>query len=153
MSECCDATYMAWQRIFELARRKNTPLIITDIAGREPMVVLPLDVYERMVDAQLAKTFSPGSISVPVQSVPPDPQPTYVSHVDPHAVSHPSRSVRSEKIALEGIVDMPPSQDVGESPSHIASESVAETMNGEVESEEMLLEEKFYLEPIEEEQK
>jgi nicotinamidase-related amidase len=34
---------MSLQRIIELARRQGMPVILTDVAGREPMVVLPLE--------------------------------------------------------------------------------------------------------------
>ena len=39
---------MSWQRIFEVARERKLPIIVTDLAGREPMVVMPLEEYERM---------------------------------------------------------------------------------------------------------
>jgi nicotinamidase-related amidase len=41
---------MSLQRIIELARRQGMPVILTDVAGREPMVVLPLEAYEKMLD-------------------------------------------------------------------------------------------------------
>ncbi len=41
---------MSWQRILEAARRQGMPVIVTDIAGREPMVLLPFDRYERMLE-------------------------------------------------------------------------------------------------------
>lgn len=43
---------MSLQRIIELARRQGMPVILTDVAGREPMVVLPLEAYEAMLDDQ-----------------------------------------------------------------------------------------------------
>lgn len=39
---------MSWQRILESARRNGFPVIVTDIAGREPMVVMPFDAFEEM---------------------------------------------------------------------------------------------------------
>lgn len=41
---------MSWQRIIEVARKQGMPVIVTDVAGREPMVLLPLEGYERLVD-------------------------------------------------------------------------------------------------------
>ena len=41
---------MSWQRIFEAARSANSPVIVTDVAGREPLVVLPLTEYERLLE-------------------------------------------------------------------------------------------------------
>lgn len=43
-----DAGHMSFQRIIETARRLGTPVIISDVAGREPMVLLPLDVFEAL---------------------------------------------------------------------------------------------------------
>ncbi|MDP3793730.1 MAG: hypothetical protein Q8R07_03175, partial [Candidatus Uhrbacteria bacterium] len=34
---------MSWQRILELARQRGLPVIVTDIGGREPMAILPLE--------------------------------------------------------------------------------------------------------------
>lgn len=43
---------MSLQRIIEVARRQGMPVILTDVAGREPMVVLPLEAYEKMLDGE-----------------------------------------------------------------------------------------------------
>lgn len=43
---------MSFQRVMETARRLQLPLVVTDIAGREPMVVMPLAVYEGLLEAQ-----------------------------------------------------------------------------------------------------
>lgn len=40
---------MSWQRIMEVARKQGMPVIVTDVAGREPMVILPLEGYERLL--------------------------------------------------------------------------------------------------------
>ncbi len=42
---------MSLQRIFESARKLGLPVIVTDPAGREPMVVLPLEQFEAMAGA------------------------------------------------------------------------------------------------------
>lgn len=39
---------MSIQHVFESARRLGLPVILTDIGGRDPMVVLPLDQFEAM---------------------------------------------------------------------------------------------------------
>jgi len=41
---------MSWQRIFRTARRLGSPVIFTDQAGNDPMIVLPLDDYERLIE-------------------------------------------------------------------------------------------------------
>jgi len=39
---------MSLQRVLETARRTGTPVIVTDVAGREPLVVLPLEQFEAL---------------------------------------------------------------------------------------------------------
>ncbi len=39
---------MSLQRIFNVARKLGTPIIMTDAAGLEPLVILPLDQFEAM---------------------------------------------------------------------------------------------------------
>ncbi len=43
-----DGETMSLQRVLETARKTGTPVIITDVAGREPMVILPLEQFEAM---------------------------------------------------------------------------------------------------------
>ncbi len=101
---------MSWQRILEVARRQGTPIIVSDIAGREPMVILPFDEYERLID----------------QRSPP---------ITPRA--------RSEEIAAN----------IAEAfESELASVDAEEPIKSK-ENEEMSLEERFYLEPLDEPQK
>ncbi len=40
---------MSWQKIFNTARRFGTPVIVTDQAGVDPMVILPFDIYEGLI--------------------------------------------------------------------------------------------------------
>lgn len=39
---------MSLQRILESARRLRTPVILSDLAGRDPLVILPLDQFEAL---------------------------------------------------------------------------------------------------------
>jgi len=39
---------MSFQRIFDMVRRQGMPMVVTDSAGKEPVVVLPLEVYEAL---------------------------------------------------------------------------------------------------------
>lgn len=39
---------MSFQRVIETARRTGVPVIMTDVAGREPMVILSLEQFEAM---------------------------------------------------------------------------------------------------------
>lgn len=42
---------MSLERVIEVGRRQGMPVIVTDVGGREPMVLLPLNAYERLLDA------------------------------------------------------------------------------------------------------
>jgi hypothetical protein len=39
---------MSWQRILAFARERDLPVIVTDIAGREPLVVMPFAQFEEL---------------------------------------------------------------------------------------------------------
>jgi hypothetical protein len=41
---------MSWKRIFRTARKVGAPVIITDENGKKPQVILPLDIYEALID-------------------------------------------------------------------------------------------------------
>ncbi len=44
---------MSWKRIFRTARKVGAPVIITDEDGKKPQVVLPLDIYEALIDEDM----------------------------------------------------------------------------------------------------
>lgn len=46
-----DKANMSLQRVFESARKLGLPVVVTDPAGREPMVVLSLEQFEAMAGA------------------------------------------------------------------------------------------------------
>lgn len=54
---------MSWQRVIETARKIGMPIIITDVVGRDPMVILPLEQFEAMAGdtAQPIPEPAPGS--------------------------------------------------------------------------------------------
>lgn len=37
---------MSWQRVLKTAQRLGAPVIVTDQAGNDPLIILPLDVYD-----------------------------------------------------------------------------------------------------------
>ncbi len=41
---------MSLQRTFEMARRHGMPIVVTDPNGKDPMVVLPLEAYETLLE-------------------------------------------------------------------------------------------------------
>lgn len=49
---------MSLQRVLDFARRQTLPVVVTDVAGREPLVVLPLEVYEKLVEAHFPPSAS-----------------------------------------------------------------------------------------------
>lgn len=79
---------MSLQRVIEIGRKQGIPVIVTDIAGREPMVLLPLDTYERLLDApsesaalmvDVAPAPRPAEQKAPAQALPSskqNPQPS-----------------------------------------------------------------------------
>ena len=63
--------------MFEMARRHGVPVVVTDKEGKDPMVILPLEVYEALTDssspAPRAMPQAPEAsepVVVPVRSVP-----------------------------------------------------------------------------------
>lgn len=51
---------MSLQRVFESARKLGIPVIVTDPAGRDPMVVLPLEHFEAMAGSAVEETTQSG---------------------------------------------------------------------------------------------
>ncbi len=47
---------MSFQRMFEMARRHGVPVVVTDKEGKDPMVILPLEVYEALTDGSAPAT-------------------------------------------------------------------------------------------------
>lgn len=41
---------MSFQRMLEMARRHGMPIVVTDPNGKEPMVVLSLEIYEALLN-------------------------------------------------------------------------------------------------------
>ncbi len=117
-----DAEHMSFQRILETSRRLGTPLIVTDAAGREPMVVMPLQAYERLSEG--------GSRSEGRKS-----QKTTIVD-EPRRVEIPVERVETKEV-----------QNTPDLLEEI-SIKVMETQDLPVDSE-ISMEERFYLEPME----
>ena len=145
---------MSWQRIFELARRQKSPLIITDIAGREPLVVLPLEVYERLIDQRRDGSAPSAAISVPVRSevLFSGGAPSAVNTHEHQSVSPMVPSSEDDKIRLEEII-APPVRNYSELPQETRTTVPIDASSEEIGGEDLLLEEKFYLEPLDDEGK
>lgn len=39
---------MSWQNVFKTAKRLGAPVIVTDHSGNEPLIVLPLEIFESL---------------------------------------------------------------------------------------------------------
>lgn len=114
---------MSLQRILETARKTGMPVIMTDLAGREPMVIMPLEQFEAMAGE------SPASQKAPA----------------PKPLSKEERVVQVlEEMASERRL----SHVQDEVPLHIESLSVEIPV-----PEDLTLEERFYLEPLEDKPK
>lgn len=115
---------MSWKTIFASARRMGAPVIVTDADGNEPMVVLPLSVYEG--SAKTASSSFEGS-----QATLPSPAPT-----------------KEEKVHFEAIADAATESFQRDVQAALADFELPE--DGKV--AEISLEERFYLEPLDGEQ-
>ena len=49
---------MSLQHVLEVARKNGMPVIITDMSGREPMVIMPLEQFEAMAFSTQSSTLS-----------------------------------------------------------------------------------------------
>lgn len=148
---------MSWQRIFELARRQKSPLIVTDIAGREPIVVIPLEAYERLVEAPAAEE----PVIVPVRAA--APEPTYVmppenrptrsvSRTPPMPQPAPVAKQQVKEATLEEIIEPIPEPRNSMGGLSSGAEKSSEVPEEQA-ADDLLLEEKFYLEPVDEDGK
>lgn len=116
---------MSLQRVFESARKLGVPVIVTDPGGREPMVVMPLEQFEAMAGE---------STSAPVVK----------------SGSAPTTQKSKEELRVEQIL--------ADQASHVAQDRMEEVAgeftvasSGTPENPEISLEERFYLEPVDDE--
>ncbi len=125
---------MSWKRIFKTARRLGTPVIVADEDGNEPVVVLPLDAYEKM------------------------------SGSAPEAKRHKVRDEEDDELTADRMASIFESAMESLEEENLSKESQKNQntgMDGVLESEvpgsvleaEMPLEDKYYFEPLEDEPK
>ena len=100
------------------------PMIVTDIAGREPMVILPFEAYEQLSER--------GSLPTAVRL----PRPVEVLRSEPTITQEPE-----------------PVSPVQEGVARTSSSTGVPVRTETVEGSEMSLEERFYIEPVEEDEK
>ncbi len=141
---------MSFQRILDWARRESVPVIVTDVAGREPMVILPFSEYERLTERQKGESIrdrpSVSGAFVPVAPVyAPVPEP--IRPVEPVFRPSPPPPVSSVKEPV--MVPVEAAQESSPEPkkSPPSLESVLETISVAPVSDVMLetVEDRFYL--------
>lgn len=116
---------MSLQRVFESARKLGVPVIMTDPAGREPMVVLTLEQFEAMAGTGSEPGREPTSNPVR-RGRPPSRRPAESPKVDDFAF--PADELKAQpSLAEPALEDYP----------------VPTPSEGEIS-----LDERFYLEPL-----
>lgn len=106
---------MSLQRVLETARRTGTPVIITDVSGREPMVVMPIEQFEALTGEAPARQA---------------PRPTLSKEERVERVLAEMAAQRSEERMNDAALKI-------------------ESLSLEVPADDLTLEERFYLEPVE----
>jgi hypothetical protein len=116
---------MSLQRVFESARKLGVPVIMTDPGGREPMVIMTLEQFEALA-GEGAPAPEAGSVSKP-------------------APQKSKEELRVERILAEQAVETNKSR-MAEVMIDLAS-----LPSSNAENPEISLEERFYLEPVDDE--
>jgi hypothetical protein len=111
---------MSFQRVIETARRTGVPVIMTDVAGREPMVILSLEQFEAMAGDVNAR----------------------------ESAAAPRREVKKEKVTIDEDVERALAELAAEKANARLNEVAADVQQGNAE-EGLSIEERFYLEPVE----
>jgi hypothetical protein len=116
---------MSLQRVLETARKTGAPVIVTDVAGREPMVILPLEQFEALTGVG-SETVRPAVRTAPVA-----PR-------------------RETKIVVEDPVDRAFAEMAAERLKNRMEETAVqiESLADQAKNPEISLEERFYLEPV-----
>lgn len=117
---------MSLQRIFESARKLGVPVIMTDSQGREPLIVLPLEQFEAMVGEEGRMEVGGGSAR--------------------KSMAFGSESIEPRVSIIKEERQLEDSSNIEEVPQKVQLEMIS---NREVDNSEISLEERFYLEPIE----
>lgn len=109
---------MSFQRVIETARKTGVPVIMTDVAGREPMVILSLEQFEAMAGDSNRETATP------------------------------RREAKKEKVTIDQDVERALAELAAEKAEARLNEVAADVSAGNAE-ESLSIEERFYLEPVE----
>ncbi len=121
---------MSWQRILESARKNGFPVIVTDIAGREPMVIMPFDAFEELNEAH----------QVSLETWEDEAEDYEYSSLDDEQ-PEAGFTTSAEQTKVTPMKEEPPSKSV-ESPS------LEEIPGSSQEVSHLSMEDRFYLEPV-----
>lgn len=130
---------MSWDHLLDFARRHHLPLIISDQHAEQPVVVLTLDEYERLLVSAEGTKQTKSSTVLPEPSVIPLAMPT-------------KSSAASESTQLRESVDVVTQEDVRT--DLLEKKNLATLIEKGSDSDEKIgdleIEERFYLEPLDE---
>ena len=122
---------MSLQRVLEIARKNGMPVIITDNSGLDPMVILPLEQFEALIGGEkVAQGGSTSNVLRPTIELDPEPS-TQDAGLDQAIAEMTAERLKSR--VEEAAVQL---------------EDLAKQAQ---ENPEISLEERFYLEPLEDE--
>jgi hypothetical protein len=119
--------HMSWQKVFKTARRLGAPVIVTDQAGLDPMIILPLDAYESLLgEPSKPKRPSRDRLGEPDESI--------------------FEFAQDESLPVMNFKDLPQPSQKDEKEAEAGSPESEEAGNPEIS-----LEERFYFEPLDDE--
>lgn len=123
---------MSWQNVFKTAKRLGAPVIVTDHSGNEPLIVLPLEIFESLSGQDSQRTST--------KQLAYDPEPNILNE----SIFEPSQDDQYGKNAKK-MAEI--KEKTGAKPF--------ESGNGpEIgQTPEFSLEERFYFEPVDDENK
>ncbi|MHB8830843.1 MAG: hypothetical protein ACYC44_01905 [Patescibacteria group bacterium] len=124
--------HMSWQRVFKTARHLGAPVIITDQAGDDPLIIMPLDAYENLVGTEAIKP---------------------VRKPNRRSAEPDERAESIFEIPFEDEMPIVRPKDLAEARQKEPIEPVEETEAKMGEDQGISLDERFYFEPLEDEVK
>lgn len=137
---------MSWKRILRAARRMGAPVIVADEQGSDPLVIMPLEMFER----------SPVPQQRPTSTGIPGPEETVVEYrtetrrASGNKVSEPDERAASAFETLP--IESEPERDLPVEGQKFSSPNVESAImrakSEEIDAAEIPLEERFYFEPL-----
>lgn len=120
---------MSWPQVFKTARRLGAPVIVTDQAGQDPLIILSLEIYEGLADQEGTAKRQPRS-----RSTEPDES---IFELQPEE----ALPVTSSRILAKESQKIQDETEIGEQEAEVGN------------NQEISLDERFYFEPLDDESK